>query len=243
MNTDQVWKHYGQIDPYFGVITKPEYHSWALTDDTRREFLRTGEQHVVALMRTLREINPGFFPARTIDFGCGVGRVTLPLARESASVLGVDVSPGMLAEAQRNAADSGVQNVRFSSEITGRFDLVHAFMVLQHISPRRGKPIVRELLSRLDPGGMVMVQIPYDASAWLKVAFRLLRVDPVTKRLRNLVKGRALNYPALAMFCYSAPSVLEIFHNAGVKDIRIELNAVAGSGVSSMTLYGWKREN
>jgi 2-polyprenyl-3-methyl-5-hydroxy-6-metoxy-1,4-benzoquinol methylase len=243
LNTDKVWKRYGQVDPYFGVLTTAKYHSWALTEETRGQFFRSGERHVEGVMKTLREINPGFSPARAVDFGCGVGRVALPLARESASVVGVDISPGMLSEAQKNAADRGVSNVIFTREVAGRFDLVHSFMVLQHISPRRGLPIVRDLVSHLDPGGMVVLQIPYDASAWLRLAFRVLQIDPITKRLRNLVKGRALNYPALTMYCYRVRSVLEILHEAGINDIRIGIDSAPGPNFASMTLFGWKRQS
>jgi len=104
-------------------------------------------------IKTLREINPGFSPTRTIDFGCGVGRLTLPLARDSASVPGVDVSPGMLSEAQKNSAERGVSNVRFALEVSGRFGLVHSFIVLQRIPPRRGLPIGRDPATPVEPGG------------------------------------------------------------------------------------------
>jgi predicted TPR repeat methyltransferase len=40
---------------------------------------------------------------RVIDLGCGIGRVALALADEAASVTGVDVSAGMVAEAARRA--------------------------------------------------------------------------------------------------------------------------------------------
>lgn len=244
LKTDNAWKRFGNVDPYFGVVTHTKYHSWALTKEARGQFFRSGEEHVRELMRTLREIDPGFSPARTIDFGCGVGRVTLPLAGESASVLGVDVSPGMLSEAQKNASEHGISNIRFAGEVSGRFDLVHSYMVLQHIPPRRGLPIVRDLVSHLDPGGMIMLQFPYDASIWLKLVFRIQQVGPISRYVLNLAKGRALSYPAMTTFCYSVPSILDILHDAGISDIRIVVSSSAlGRNVSSMTLYGWNRED
>jgi len=38
-----------------------------------------------------------------LDFGCGIGRVATALAAEAASVVGVDLSAGMVAEARRRA--------------------------------------------------------------------------------------------------------------------------------------------
>jgi SAM-dependent methyltransferase len=242
LNTDKAWKRFGEVDPYFGVVTYSKYHSWALTDDVRDEFFRLGERRVQELMKTLREINPGFSPTRTVDFGCGVGRLTLPLARESVSVLGVDVSPGMLSEAKKNATERGVSNVNFAHEVSGRFDLVISFIVLQHVPPRRGLPIVRDLVSRVERGGMVALQVPYYASVRRKLRTRVEHVDPIIKRSYYLIKGRGLNYPAMTIYCYSVPSILDIFRDAGIENIRIALDSAAGPNYSSMTLYGWRQQ-
>lgn len=45
------------------------------------------------------------------DFGCGIGRVSVAAASRARSVLGLDLSPGMLAEARRRA--TGLADVRF----------------------------------------------------------------------------------------------------------------------------------
>jgi SAM-dependent methyltransferase len=240
LNTDKTWERYGEVDPYFGVITNSKYHSWVLTDQARDEFFRSGEEHVQRILKILREINPGFSPNRAIDFGCGVGRVALPLARESASVLGVDVAAGMLSEAQKNAAERGVSSVRFAPEVSGYFDLVHSFIVIQHIPPRRGLPIVRDLVSRVLPGGMIVLQVPYywNASVWHKLATRVTRVAPITMRVLNLTRGRGFSYPTMRTFCYSVRSIFAIFHNAGINNIRICLDTSAGPHHASMTLYG-----
>jgi SAM-dependent methyltransferase len=238
LNTDKAWRRYGEVDPYFGVITHDHYHSWVLTDEGREEFFQSGEVHVETIMKKLREINPGFAPSRTVDFGCGVGRLTLPLARVSASVLGVDVAPGMLSEAQKNAAERGVANVSFAHEVSGCFDLVHSHIVLQHIPPRRGLPIVRDLVSRVECGGMIMLQVPYYAVPWVRFAARVKHVNPIVKGAFNLAKGREWNFPALTMYCYSVSSILSILRHGGIDDIRIVLDSAAGPHYSSMMLFG-----
>jgi SAM-dependent methyltransferase len=243
LNTDDAWKKFGEVDPYFGVVTHTEYHSWSLTEEAREQFFVSGEEHVKRIMKVLRDINPEFSPTRAIDFGCGVGRVTLPLARESSSVLGVDVSAGMLSEAQKNASNQGISNVTFASEVSGRFDLIHSYIVFQHIPVRRGLIIMRDLVSRLDPGGMAVIQFPYDASLRLKLAFRMQQLGPITNYPLNIIKGRALNYPAMTTFCYGVPSVLNVLRDAGADDIRVSLSSTAlGRDISSMTLYAWKRQ-
>ena len=61
----------------------------------------------------------------------------------------MDVSPSMLAEARRNCEAHGVANVslvpvrRQLSGAEGEFDLVHSYIVLQHIEIRRGRDLSR----------------------------------------------------------------------------------------------------
>ena len=49
-----------------------------------------------------------------LDVACGTGRVTRRVAADAASVLGVDVSGGMLERARRYAARDGLENVEFA---------------------------------------------------------------------------------------------------------------------------------
>ena len=73
-----------------------------------------------ALIRAL-EPRPGH---RLLDIGCGSGEPTLTLAQLVAprgSVLGLDVSPHMLAIGRRRAKSRGVRNVRFRAGDIARF--------------------------------------------------------------------------------------------------------------------------
>src|SRR4051794_32184177 len=54
------------------------------------------------------ELPPG---ATVLDLGCGVGRLTRPLAERAGRVIALDVSPEMLARARDNV--NGVSNVEF----------------------------------------------------------------------------------------------------------------------------------
>jgi SAM-dependent methyltransferase len=244
VKTDNVWRRLGDVDPYFGVLTQPEYQFHRLTEQAREEFFRSGEEHVRKMLATLREINPAFSPCRSLDFGCGVGRVTIPLARESTGVLGVDVAPGMLSEAQKNARERGVDNVIFSHVVAGHFNLVHSFIVFQHIAPRRGLQILNDLASRVEPEGMIVLQVPYhrDAPAWRKLATVVKRKEPLINGIVNLAAGRRFTYPTMTMFCYDVRSIFTILRNAGINDIRTILD-VPDRGYASMTLYGENRRS
>src|ERR1700722_4447134 len=77
---------------------------------------------------------------RVLDVGCGVGRWSRLLAARGARVTGVDLSPPMIGEARRRAADAGLaERCRFlvqdsaALDLPEQFDLVLGVTVLQHI--------------------------------------------------------------------------------------------------------------
>ena len=168
MSTDQAWVEWGRQDPYFAVITNEKFRSANLTDAARQEFFDSGRYHANYVLDRCRRLgDPAFAPARALDFGCGVGRVALPLAEKVARVVGVDVSPDMLAEAQRNADRLGIRNVDWLpsddnlSAVQGQFDLVHSCITFQHIDVPRGRALFKRLLDLLAPGGTGAIQITY----------------------------------------------------------------------------------
>lgn len=68
---------------------------------------------------------------RLLDLGCGTGELSRPLHRDFEEIVGLDPSPDMLAEAQRQSAEAGISNIRWLclpaediSEALGRFRLV-----------------------------------------------------------------------------------------------------------------------
>jgi 2-polyprenyl-3-methyl-5-hydroxy-6-metoxy-1,4-benzoquinol methylase len=242
VDTDRAWKRFGEVDPYYGVLTEAEYRTDKLTEQGRYNFFQSGEQHVIKVLSILHEISPTFSPARSLDFGCGVGRVAIPLARRSTSVLGVDISPGMLSEARTNAREQGVSNASFSHTATGTFDLIHSHIVLQHISPKRGMRIIADLASKVEPGGMLVLQVPYyrHAPAWRKLVTVTKRQLPLINRIINFGIGRGFSYPTMTMYCYSIPEVFTILRQAGIEDVRITLDPLE-KGYAGATLYGEKR--
>jgi len=173
-STDAAWEQWGQRDPYFGVLTEPRFRSDALTDETLRAFFDSGRQNVEYLVQTVRRyVIADFCPRTVLDFGCGVGRTLVHFAQIAPDVLGADVSPAMLRLARRNCEERGLTNVRLVvsddafSSIGGTFDLIHSFIVFQHISPKRGRTLVQELLKRLAPGGVGALHFLYSKQSYI----------------------------------------------------------------------------
>lgn len=171
LSTDAEWDEWGRRDPYFAVITQSRFRLNEITEQAKSEFFDTGRAHVDYVVQTIqRNIDAGFAPKSILDFGCGVGRTLIPFARIAKNVVGLDVSPAMLQEARNNCREQCVTNVTLIpsddslSTVSSEFDLVHSFIVFQHIPVHRGRLIFRNLLNRLASGGVGAIHFLYSKS-------------------------------------------------------------------------------
>lgn len=168
MNTDEDWENFAKQDPYFSVCTNEKYRSAKINDEAKKAFFESGSvniRHSFDICR--RYIDPSFSPKSALDFGCGIGRLTIPLAALATHVTGVDVSDSMLAEARNNCAKFSVDNVSFIksdddlTHLEGHFDFIYSYIVLQHIPIDRGTHIFSKLLDHLNAGGICAIQFTY----------------------------------------------------------------------------------
>jgi SAM-dependent methyltransferase len=108
------------------------------------------------------KVGPG---TRVLDVGCGVGRWSRLLAARGADVLGVDLSPTMIAQAQQRAAADGVAGrCRFevrdlaTLDVGERFDLVLGVTVLQHIlDPQALRAALEAMTAHLAAGARMVL--------------------------------------------------------------------------------------
>jgi SAM-dependent methyltransferase len=237
-DTDEAWEHFGQTDPYFAVLTSPEFHG-QLSGPERTKFFRSGEAHIQEMFTIIRQrLDPSFNPSRALDFGCGVGRLLLPLAARCREVTGVDVSPSMLSEARRNTDAVGATNVRLVktddrlSTVEGPFDFVHSYIVLQHIPVERGESIVRTLASKLAANGVGMFHATYTSGRRGVLAhtayWARLRL-PGARRFLNIARGRAINAPIMQMNSYSITRLLDILSREGCTEVHVRFSDHGGA--------------
>ena len=92
------WEGLGRTDPLFGILSDPA--KWGGKWDAD-EFFASGRAHVEKLLRSLREIGAWFKNDTCLDFGCGVGRLTVPLSESFDRTIGVDVARSMIDQARR----------------------------------------------------------------------------------------------------------------------------------------------
>ncbi|MGB3401646.1 MAG: class I SAM-dependent methyltransferase [Microcoleaceae cyanobacterium] len=104
-------------------------------------------------------------PRRILDLGCGTGSTTLLLkqAFPAAEVIGLDLSPYMLAAAEAKAKTPGleIQFIHGNAENTGfkqaSFDLVTASLLFHETPPSVTQIILQEAFRLLPPGGELII--------------------------------------------------------------------------------------
>jgi trans-aconitate methyltransferase len=219
------WERYGALDPYYGVLSEPAFHHSRLDEAARERFFQTGHRHIAESLATIESLwGSGFECQAALDFGCGVGRLTLPLAERCEHVYGVDVSPSMLDEAARNAGRMGLTNIEWApaerlEELSGAYDLVHSFFVFQHIPVREGERIFAALVGGLRPGGVGSIQVALRPSHPAAGAFHwTMKTVPFAYNLVNVARGRAWSYPHMQMNHYSLNRLGHLLAQAGVTE-------------------------
>ena len=220
--TDESWEYFGKECPYFGVVTWPQNLPEHFDEKARSEFFDSGRLYLNWIFRFIREkIEPTFSPQKSLDFGCGVGRLLIPIARESVIATGVDVSTSMLKEAKINCQEMNVSNVKLTPSIAhltpASYDFINSFIVFQHIPPHRGYKLFRDLLKLLMDGGIGAIQITYHDPGRRRdrILNKLYRAFPVLYGFRNLRERKPFFRPRMEMSEYSLSLLFRILHENG----------------------------
>ncbi len=162
------WEELARREPYFAVLTHDHLLGVQSSDVATTAFFETGEADVASLLAAIDSARGQATPLTSaLDFGCGVGRLTLPLARRAARVVACDIAPTMLVHARQNAEKAGLHNITFIetgelSQLPGaQFDFICTLLVLQHIPPTTGHDIIRTLLRLLAAGGLAALHLTF----------------------------------------------------------------------------------
>jgi SAM-dependent methyltransferase len=160
------WEELAQRQGYFAVLAHDGSHQVRESDAASAEFFATGEADIASLLSVAASVVGHDVPLTSVlDFGCGAGRLTLPLARRAETVTATDIAPTMLAHVRRNAEAAGLGNIRYveSEQLAGlpegQFSLICSLLVLQYVPWPIGRDIIRTLLRLLAPGGVALLHV------------------------------------------------------------------------------------
>lgn len=235
-SSDNEWEKWGISDPYFGVITNEKFRINKINDELKVDFFESGRIHVKNVLEVSRRyLDSNFLPKKILDFGCGVGRLIIPFSEIAENVVGLDISESMLKEAQKNCEEFSIKNVNLIksddnlSLLSGKFDLIHSFIVFQHINAERGLLIFKNLITLLEDGGICAIHFIY-SHAKLGKDYRLPPFELKTnfyklvkKHLKKkIIRNQPLSKdPEMQMNLYNLDELLLIIQSKGIKNINI----------------------
>jgi len=131
--------------------------------------LQPDETHQTFLQTFLEKVPPN---SSLLSAGCGAGRYDGILSDAGHSVLGIDLSAGMLARArekfpQIRYEQIGVQEMDFYHE----FDGAICIDALEHVFPEDWPVIVKGFAAALKPEGVLYFTLDVSATDWLQAAY------------------------------------------------------------------------
>jgi len=225
------WIALGHCEPFWSVLANDRFRMESI-DKNQADFYKSGEKSD-RLIDIFSQRTKVASPAGVcLELGCGVGRVTRFLARRFGRVLGVDISDGNLALAQRYLQNEHIDNVDWlllrnlqQLEEVESFDFFHSVHVLQHNPPPVIARLLRVILNKLRSGGAFLFQVPIQLPHYAFSTAAYLESP-------NLV-GKSFEMHALPMY-----AVLDIIAEAGgrVKEVMSD----TWSGTGSHTFFGIK---
>jgi ubiquinone/menaquinone biosynthesis C-methylase UbiE len=225
------WQKFGENDPYYGVLSDDRFRSKNLNKASLQEFFDTGRDFVKDSEKRLSEFFGGSLQGKKIlDFGCGVGRLTLPFAEiGNHKTVGVDISEGVLEKARQHQLTLGLKNVHFHKydghilNLDEDFDFINSYIVFQHIEQAMGLNLLTQLLEGLKPGGIMQVHFTHGhCLPWSTYANFYLRTKvPLYNFFYSSLKHRRLvAEPTMQMNHYSIGKLYDLFREVS-KDLYV----------------------
>ena len=223
-------------EPHFAVLTAPRFLSRNLTADTEREFFASGEGIVDWILRVIDAgLVPEFAPMTILEYGCGIGRLALPLARRPGSVIAVDRSPAMLARAREEARRQALEHIEFLDPhqlfTSGRrFDLVVCYHVLQRLRRDDAMALVNRLSALIAPGGVGVFQWPYrsDATVTVRAARWARERLPAANAFANRFRGKDASVPFMPTNLMPVTALMGSFEPPGFRTSHLALEHTDG---------------
>lgn len=221
---DETWEQLARDNAEFYILVDDVDFG---TEEGQRHFFRTGAEDADTIWSQARRWMDEE-PQAAVEIGCGIGRLTLPMARRLGEVRAVDVSPTMLRRLQENCASAGIHSVRGFLPSAGwdegrSVDFAWSRWVLQHIPDLAViDGYVARLAACMRPGAVAHLQLDTRPRT-LGYRIRNLLPDVLLPRIWRRGVRRIRRTPAelRAMFARHGFSVIEELNPASTDHVFI----------------------
>jgi SAM-dependent methyltransferase len=208
---DHDWELIARRDPWFGVVSAPQFRVDQMTQEAEQLFYQSGETDTARVLNWFdQDLGARPTEGRALDIGCGVGRLACAMAHVMPEVVGYDISPTMIELARRRAP----ANLCLTTELPeGPFAWLNTYMVLQHIPPDEGLALLGQCLDRTGPGAFLSLQLTIwrDGPQPNPHALARLRRAMLRARDRNSTTIDGL----IRMYDYNLSHVMQRVNQAG----------------------------
>ncbi len=217
------WNRYGESDPLWAVLTDPAMKGGYWDEDA---FFETGRVEIEGVMQYVETLGIEVRRHTALDFGCGVGRLTRPLATNFEQVYGVDIATAMIERAKdynrhlTNCQFVHVADPAFASMPASGFDFIYSNITLQHIPPRYSKRYIGGLLHLLRPGGLLVFQLPAET--------RTLLTRRLVGTFYQLWRRHLLHEPLMEMHGLPKRNVIGLLERNGGRVLDVQPYPAAG---------------
>ena len=230
----RTWDELGRTDPLWAVLSLPDKRGgrWELD-----EFLATGVREIDEVLAKVEALGLGPVFGKALDFGCGVGRLTQPLAARFQEATGVDIAPSMIERAKSINVHGDrcryVLNDRDDLGIfsDGSFDFIYSSITLQHMPRPLMMTYVAEFIRLLSPSGVLVFQLPARPPRTLRSRLKRLIPSVLRTRWRRFRHERGAE-ARMQMFWTSPERVARLVRRSGGKIEAVQDDYSAGPGWS-----------
>tara|TARA_B100001287_G_scaffold257816_1_gene243707 strand:+ start:446 stop:1225 length:780 start_codon:yes stop_codon:yes gene_type:complete len=235
-NTDKDWEKIGLENPYWGVISAPEFNYLKEENvDLLDRFYKTGEDEVNKLINTIKtKVKCNFEIESVLDFGSGVGRLLLPFAQRTSNICyGCDISEGMHEKCLIRANYLDLNNIKLIQDLENikiSFSLVNTRIVLQHIPPKRGINYINKLAELVKDNGIFSLQFTVAREKSLikhnESNFYIFNGDKVEGLFTNIGSDRPSG--SMSMFDYSLIEIVLLLKMHNFTNMHLETDNMGG---------------
>jgi SAM-dependent methyltransferase len=160
----QSWEHLGDTRAHHSVLTNKDFLPNSLEQNIGA-FWKSGENEVKEIEAILKRHKLNIEEIKTaVEYGCGVGRVTVPLSKRVRAMHAYDISRPHLEYAKEHANEEcATINFNIVSDPLGKLlpcDLFYSRIVFQHNPPPIIYKLIENAMEALNPGGIAIFQVP-----------------------------------------------------------------------------------
>jgi|GEM_PF-5174819 len=198
----------------------------------------------------ISRIPPG---SRVLEIGCGLGGLSLELARAGCHVIGMDAAEKRLKLAKKFAKENPYKNgfgsleyihsnfAEFEFDNSDKFDFVIASKVFHHIPPEPLKKMLAQMTEILNPSGKLMVYDEIDPSrigVALHAAIRLMLTPHFSLfKLPALFRNSARDFLGALLPESLHEQILELYRNLRHLPEPEPLSPLEGATREDMLVY------